>query len=82
MLGVEIIDPDGRQDGLGHPPHGSGIARMIQNDVFRAGLILETGGRYGSVLRFLPPLTISVEVIDQATGILAAAFGRLGRKAA
>ena len=82
MLGVEIIDPDGRPDGLGHPPHGSGIARMIQNDVFRAGLILETGGRYGSVLRFLPPLTISDEEIDQATGILAAAFGRIGRKAA
>lgn len=82
MLGVEIIDPDGRPDGLGHPPHGSGIARMIQNDVFRTGLILETGGRYGSVLRFLPPLTISDEEIDQATGILAAAFGRIGRKAA
>lgn len=82
MLGVEIIDPDGRPDALGHLPHGSGIARMIQSDVFRAGLILETGGRYGSVLRFLPPLTISDEEIDQATGILAAAFGRLGRKAA
>ena len=82
MLGVEIVDPEGRPDVLGHPPHGSAIARMIQDDVFRAGLILETGGRYGSVLRFLPPLVISDEEIDQATGILAAAFGRLGRKAA
>jgi diaminobutyrate-2-oxoglutarate transaminase len=82
MLGVEIVDPEGRPDVLGHPPHGSAIARMIQDDVFRAGLILETGGRYGSVLRFLPPLVISDEEIDQATGILAAAFGRLRRKAA
>jgi diaminobutyrate-2-oxoglutarate transaminase len=82
MLGVEVVDPAGRPDRLGHPPHGSEIARMIQNDVFHAGLILETGGRYGSVLRLLPPLVISDEEIDRVSGILAAAFERLERKAA
>jgi diaminobutyrate-2-oxoglutarate transaminase len=82
MLGVEVVDPAGRPDALGHPPHGSEIARMIQNDVFRAGLILETGGRYGSVLRLLPPLVISDEEIDRVSGILTAAFERLERKAA
>jgi diaminobutyrate-2-oxoglutarate transaminase len=55
---------------------------MIQNDVFHAGLILETGGRCGSVLRLLPPLVISDEEIDRVSGILAAAFERLERKAA
>jgi diaminobutyrate-2-oxoglutarate transaminase len=82
MLGVEVVDPAGRPDRLGHPPHGSEIARVIQNDVFHAGLILETGGRYGSVLRLLPPLVISDEEIDRVSGILAAAFERLERKAA
>ncbi|WP_256375589.1 diaminobutyrate--2-oxoglutarate transaminase [Ensifer sp. WSM1721] len=82
MLGVEVVDPAGRPDVLGHPPHGPEIARMIQNEVFRAGVILETGGRYGSVLRLLPPLVISDEEIDQVSGVLASAFERLGRKAA
>lgn len=82
MLGVEIVDPDGRPDALGHPPHGPEIARLIQNEVFRSGIILETGGRYGSVLRLLPPLTISDAEIDQVSDVLAVAFERLGRKAA
>lgn len=55
---------------------------MIQHEMFRAGIILETGGRFGSVLRLLPPLVISDAEIDQVSGALAAAFERLGRKAA
>ncbi|MQX64555.1 diaminobutyrate--2-oxoglutarate transaminase [Sinorhizobium meliloti] len=82
MLGVEVVDPEGLPDALGHPPHGQEIARMIQHEMFRAGIILETGGRFGSVLRLLPPLVISDAEIDQVSGALAAAFERLGRKAA
>lgn len=82
MLGVEVIDPTRNPDSLGHPPHGGDIARAIQSAAFRDGLILETGGRYGSVLRLLPPLTISDAEIDQASDILSDAFLRLGRNAA
>jgi diaminobutyrate-2-oxoglutarate transaminase len=82
MLGVEVIDPARNPDSSGHPPHGSDTARAIQNAAFRAGLILETGGRHGSVLRLLPPLTISDAEIDQASNILSDAFLRLGRNAA
>lgn len=82
MLGVEVIDPTRNPDSLGHPPHGGDIARAIQSAAFHDGLILETGGRHGSVLRLLPPLTISDAEIDQASDILSDAFLRLGRNAA
>lgn len=82
MLGVEVIDPGRKPDRFGHPSHGSDIAKAVQHEAFRAGLILETGGRHGSVLRFLPPLIISDAEIDQATNILSDAFLRLGRNAA
>ncbi|WP_296068113.1 diaminobutyrate--2-oxoglutarate transaminase [uncultured Agrobacterium sp.] len=82
MLGVEVIDPTRNPDSLGHPPHGGDIARAIQSAAFCDGLILETGGRHGSVLRLLPPLTISDAEIDQACDILSDAFLRLGRNAA
>lgn len=82
MLGVEVIDPTRNADSLGHPPHGGDIARAIQSAAFHDGLILETGGRHGSVLRLLPPLTISDAEIDQASDILSDAFLRLGRNAA
>lgn len=82
MLGVEVIDPTRKGDSFGHPPHGGDIAKAIQSSAFREGLILETGGRHGSVLRLLPPLTISDAQIDQASNILSDAFLRLGRNAA
>ncbi|KAA3507864.1 Diaminobutyrate-2-oxoglutarateaminotransferase [Agrobacterium rosae] len=82
MLGVEMIDPTRKPDSAGQPPHGGDMARAVQSEAFRAGLILETGGRHGSVLRFLPPLTISDAEIDQVSNILSDTFSRLGRDAA
>ncbi len=82
MLGVEMIDPTRKPDSAGQPPHGGDMARAVQSEAFRAGLILETGGRHGSVLRFLPPLTISDAQIDQVSNILSDTFSRLGRDAA
>ncbi len=82
MLGIEIVDPVGRRDAIGHLPHGAEAAASIQADAFRQGLIMETGGRFGSVLRLLPPLIISDAEIDQVGAILANAFDRLERKAA
>jgi diaminobutyrate-2-oxoglutarate transaminase len=36
-------------------------------------LILELGGRHGAVVRFLPPLIISAEQIDEVAGRFAEA---------
>ncbi|QMV45021.1 aminotransferase class III-fold pyridoxal phosphate-dependent enzyme [Cohnella cholangitidis] len=59
MIGVEIVDPNGRRDRLGHYPPSGELASRIQACCFKNGLIIEVGGRRSAVLRFLPPLTIT-----------------------
>ncbi|QOV35082.1 diaminobutyrate--2-oxoglutarate transaminase family protein [Streptomyces ferrugineus] len=52
----------------GHPrPAAPELAAAIQRECLRRGLIVELGGRHSSVVRLLPPLTISDE---QATAVL------------
>ncbi len=82
MLGIEVIDPLGCRDSAGRLPASTEAAGAVQAEAFRQGLILETGGRFGSVLRLLPPLIISNAEIDRVADILASAFDRLERKAA
>ncbi|SFD82387.1 diaminobutyrate-2-oxoglutarate transaminase [Pseudomonas citronellolis] len=65
MLGVEVVDAEGAADSLGHPPANPALASRIQRECLRRGLILELGGRHGAVVRFLPPLIISAEQIDE-----------------
>ena len=73
MLGVEIVDPAGVPDTLGHPPYNPALASAIQRECLKRGLILELGGRHGSVVRFLPPLIITHEEVEQVAGIFARA---------
>ena len=81
MLGVELVDPTGMPDALGHPPAFGRLAPLVQRECLKRGLILELGGRHGSVVRFLPPLIITGAEIDQVAAIfgnaLAAAIARL-----
>lgn len=72
MLGVEVVAPDGTPDALGHPPVDPALATRVQRECLKRGLILELGGRHGSVVRFLPPLIITAEQVDEVAGI----FGR------
>lgn len=70
MIGVEIINPEQpNEQQLPRQLNGT-LAREIKRECFARGLILETGGRHGGVLRFLPPLVISEEEIDAALEIL------------
>ena len=69
MLGVELVDPTGKPDALGHPPVFAQLAPRVQRECLKRGLILELGGRQGSVVRFLPPLVITVNEIDQVAAI-------------
>jgi diaminobutyrate-2-oxoglutarate transaminase len=73
MLGVEVVDPDGRVDALGHPVQDGALASAIQRQCLQRGLIIEVGGRHSSVIRFLPPLIITAAQIDQVAEIFAAA---------
>ena len=65
MLGVELVDPSGPPDALGHPPTFNALASRLQAQCLKRGLILELGGRHGSVVRFLPPLIITAEQVDE-----------------
>ncbi|BAN48811.1 aspartate aminotransferase family protein [Metapseudomonas resinovorans] len=74
MLGVEVVDPSGTRDVLGHAPAFTKLASFIQNECLKRGLILELGGRHGCVVRFLPPLIITAEQVDEVAERFAAAL--------
>jgi diaminobutyrate-2-oxoglutarate transaminase len=65
MIGVEIIDSNGERRGSGPPPFCPKMARRIQLNCLRLGLIAELAGRSGSVVKFLPPLIITGDQIDE-----------------
>jgi diaminobutyrate-2-oxoglutarate transaminase len=69
MVGAECVDPS-KTDRWGRAPWDGPRARRIQRECFGRGLILECGGRHGSVLRFLPPLIITEEQVDTIANIL------------
>jgi diaminobutyrate-2-oxoglutarate transaminase len=74
MLGVELVDSQGEKDALGHPPPFARLAPLVQRECLKRGLILEMGGRHGSVVRFLPPLVITAAQIDEVAQIFSRAF--------
>ena len=69
MLGIEFIDPNGEKDLMGRPVPGGEISARVQRLCFENKLIIEKGGRYGSVLRCLCALTIPDEDIETALSI-------------
>ncbi|MFH0516360.1 diaminobutyrate--2-oxoglutarate transaminase family protein [Streptomyces sp. M41] len=68
----------------GHPRSAAPeLAAAIQRECLRRGLIVELGGRHASVVRLLPPLTITDEqsaaVLDRlADAVAAVSRGRAG----
>ncbi|WP_374196172.1 diaminobutyrate--2-oxoglutarate transaminase family protein [Streptomyces sp. ISL-21] len=60
MLGVELVDPD---TGAAAPV----FAAAVRQECLARGLIVELGGRHSTVVRLLPPLTLTDE---QATAVL------------
>ncbi|WP_128895902.1 aspartate aminotransferase family protein [Longirhabdus pacifica] len=69
MIGVEIVDKEKQPDHLGTYPAHAERARHIQQACFEKGLIVEPGGRHGSVIRFLPPLVITEQQVEQVCDI-------------
>jgi len=59
MLGVEFIDPRGKKDIMGHPAPSGEIAASVQKGCFENRLVMEKGGRNGSVMRCLCALTVT-----------------------
>lgn len=69
MIGVEIVDTNGRPDTRGAYPAAPELARKVQSQALNRGLILELGGRNGCVVRFLSPLIVTAEEVDTIASI-------------
>ena len=59
MIGVEIVDERQKADHMGSLPGDSQLAAAIQAACFNNKLLLEKGGRNGTVIRLLCPLIIN-----------------------
>lgn len=77
MLGIELVDPDAAPGLRGVLPTAPRLAAAVRAAALDRGLIVELGGRDSSVIRLLPPLTITEEqseaVLDRLADALAAA---------
>ncbi|NEU57257.1 diaminobutyrate--2-oxoglutarate transaminase [Halorussus sp. MSC15.2] len=64
MLGAEMVDAAADPDALGARPPDADLAETVQTACFERGLIVELGGREGATVRFLPPLVVSKEQVE------------------
>ena len=67
MIAVELVKKDS------HDPDPD-LAKAMASAAHQQGLIVLTCGTYGNVLRFLPPLAISNELLEEGLDILASIF--------
>ncbi len=65
MIGIEFV----RNKQSKEP--GPEIASKVQAECFRRGLVVLKMGHYGNCIRFVPPLTITKELIDKSLAIFA-----------
>jgi 4-aminobutyrate aminotransferase len=67
MVGVELSDPSDRR------PDGD-LAKRIQQGCLSRKLLLLTCGTYGNVIRWIPPLVVTEQQIDEGLTIFAQAM--------
>jgi diaminobutyrate-2-oxoglutarate transaminase len=86
MIGVELVDVGAAQDpdrpaasDVGPHPPAPELAASVQRECLRRGLIVELGGRHSSVVRLLPPLTITDEQAAAVVERLADALAEAAR---
>jgi len=70
MLAIELVKPGTLE------PDTQAIA-SVTSYCHREGVLVLTAGTYGNVLRFLPPLTMPEELLDEALTVLDKAFASL-----
>jgi 4-aminobutyrate aminotransferase/(S)-3-amino-2-methylpropionate transaminase len=63
MIAIELVGADG----ITPDP---GLTQRVAAACHADGVLVLTAGSYGNVLRFLPPLVISDELLDDALGVL------------
>lgn len=70
MIAIELVEPGT------HEPNAAAVT-AIAAYAAQKGVLLLTAGTYGNVLRFLPSLAISDELLAEALGIIDEAFAAL-----
>jgi len=70
MIAIELVQPGT------HEPNAAAVTAIAAFAAQR-GVLLLTAGTYGNVLRFLPSLMISNELIMEAVGVIDEAFASL-----
>ncbi len=63
MVGVELVDGDGQPAGR--------LASEVLRHACERGLLLLSCGAHGQVVRFIPPLVVSEDQIDEAVDVFA-----------
>jgi 4-aminobutyrate aminotransferase len=74
MVGIEFVEPGGMTPS---PP----AAVKVLEETRRLGLLVGKGGLHNNVIRLAPPMTLTVEELDEALGILAEAIAAADGKA-
>lgn len=69
MCGIEFVDPRQEKDLTGAYPFSGEIAAKVQHVCFDNKLVMEKGGRFGSVMRCLCALNISDEDLNHGLDI-------------
>ena len=70
MVAAELVRPGTTEP---NPEAVAAVTRYCHD----RGVLTLTAGTFGNVLRFLPPLTISDDLLNEALGVLADAFAAL-----
>jgi 4-aminobutyrate aminotransferase/(S)-3-amino-2-methylpropionate transaminase len=67
MIAVELVAADGRTP-------DADLTKRVAAACHAEGVLVLTAGSYGNVLRFLPPLAINDDLLDDALSVLEKAF--------
>jgi 4-aminobutyrate aminotransferase/(S)-3-amino-2-methylpropionate transaminase len=70
MIAVEFVKPDTAEP-------DAALTNALANAAIAAGVIVLTAGTFGNVVRFLPPLTISDDLLCEGLDIVAGALAGL-----
>ncbi|MEI7656121.1 MAG: aminotransferase class III-fold pyridoxal phosphate-dependent enzyme, partial [Actinomycetes bacterium] len=67
MIAIEMVQPDSKE------PNADIVGKVVAHCV-KQGVFIITAGTYGNVIRFLPPLVISDELLNDAFDVIKEAF--------
>jgi 4-aminobutyrate aminotransferase / (S)-3-amino-2-methylpropionate transaminase / 5-aminovalerate transaminase len=70
MVAVEFVKPDNAEP-------DAKLTNALANAAIAAGVIVLTAGTFGNVVRFLPPLTISDDLLSEGLDVLAGLLAEL-----